>query len=389
MRTQSIAPAAQAPGFAGRATAPEERAMRAAAHLARRGIGGTHPNPRVGAVVLRGGETVAVGYHERAGQAHAEVRALEAAGSNASGATLVVTLEPCAHYGRTPPCVDAILSAGIRRVVVGMRDPNPIVNGRGLRLLREAGLDVVEGALEQHCRALNPAYLKFIASGLPWVLVKSMISLDGRMASEGGESRGLGSAAEQRLVHRLRAEHDAILVGIGTVLTDDPELTVRLARGRNPIRVVLDSRLRIPLTSRLVATAGGTPLIVATVTDDRVRASALEGAGAIVWRFEPGPDGLVPVEPVLRRLAREGALAVLVEGGAAVSSACLRAGLVDRVALGIAPVLLGGRRAPVWTQDLGRAGLADGIPVSGLRVRRVGPDLWLTGDLASPGEEHV
>ena len=363
--------------------------MRAAVRLARRGIGGTHPNPRVGAVVLHGSETVAAGYHERAGQAHAEVRALEAAGPKATGATLVATLEPCAHYGRTPPCVDAILAAGIRRVVVGMRDPNPIVDGRGLRLLREAGVEVVEGVLREDCRALNPAYLKFLATGLPWVLVKSMVSLDGRMASEGGESRGLGSVAEQRLVHRLRAEHDAILVGIGTVLADNPELTIRLARGRNPIRVVLDSRLRIPLTSQLVATAGRAPLILATVTDDRDREAALEGAGARVWRFEPGPDGLVPVEALLRRLAREGALAVLVEGGATVSSACLRAGLVDRVALGIAPVLLGGRRAPIWTQDLGRVRLADGIPVSGLRVRRVGPDLWLTGDLASPGEEHV
>ncbi len=363
--------------------------MRAALRLALRGVGGTHPNPRVGAVVLRGGEAIAAAYHACAGQAHAEVLALEAAGDRAEGSTLVVTLEPCAHFGRTPPCVDAILASGIRRVVVGMRDPNPIVDGRGLRLLREAGLDVVEGVLERDCRALNPAYLKFLATDLPWVLLKSMISLDGRTASESGESRGLGSASEQRLVHRLRAQHDAVVVGIGTVLADDPELTVRLARGRSPLRVVLDSRLRTPPTSRLVATAREAPLILATIDGDRERAAALEVAGARLWRFEPGRDGHVPIEALLRRLAHEGALAVLVEGGATVSSSILRAGLADRVALGIAPVLLGGRQAPVWTQDLGRDRLADGIPVSGLRVRRLGPDLWLTGDLASPGEDHV
>ncbi len=389
MRTQSVTEIGPIQGDAARATPPEERAMRAALRLARRGVGGTHPNPRVGAVVLRGPDRIASGHHERAGLAHAEVRALEAAGPRASGATLVVTLEPCAHYGRTPPCVDSILKAGIRRVVVGMRDPTPIVNGRGLRLLRAAGLEVVEGVLEEECRALNPAYLKFLATGLPWVLLKSMVSLDGRTASESGESRGLGSDAEQRLAHRLRAEHDAVLVGVGTVLADDPELTVRLARGRSPMRVVLDSELRTPLSSKLVSSARLTPLLVATVSTDRARAAALEDAGARVWRLEPGPDGRVPVEPLLRRLAHEGALALLVEGGATVSSAFLRAGLVDRVALGIAPVLLGGKRAPVWTQDLGRSRLAEGIQVSDLRVRRVGPDLWLEGDLASPGADHV
>ncbi len=363
--------------------------MRAALRLARRGIGGTHPNPRVGAVVLRGSEPVASGYHARAGQPHAEVLALGAAGERARGGTLVVTLEPCAHYGRTPPCVDAILAAGIRRVVAGMRDPNPVVNGRGLRVLREAGLEVVEGALALECRALNPAYLKFLATGLPRVLLKSMVSLDGRTAAEGGESRGLGGAAEQRLAHRLRAGHDAVIVGIGTVLADDPELTVRLARGRNPLRVVLDSRLRIPPASRLVATAGEAPLVVATVSEDAGRTGALTRAGARIWLFEPGPDGRVPPGALLRRLAGEGALEVLVEGGATAASSFLREGLVDRVALGIAPLLLGGLKAPVWTQDLGRTRLADGIPVFNLRARRVGSDLWLEGDLGSPGEDHV
>jgi diaminohydroxyphosphoribosylaminopyrimidine deaminase/5-amino-6-(5-phosphoribosylamino)uracil reductase len=363
------------------AAAVEVTAMRAALRLARRGIGTTHPNPRVGAVILRGGATVGEGHHARAGEAHAEVIALENAGPLARGATLVATLEPCAHVGRTPPCVDAILRAGIRRVVMGMRDPNPLVNGRGARLLREAGVEVVEGVLEAECRALNPAYLKHVATGLPWVMLKSMVSLDGRMSAESGESRGLGGDAEVRLAHRLRAAHDAVLVGIGTALADDPELTVRRARGRDPLRVLLDSSLRLPVASRLLVTARRAPLVVATVSRDAARIGALEAAGASVWSFDATPEGRVPLTPLLRRLAAGGVLAILAEGGAAVHSALLREGLADRVAVGVAPLLLGGRNGSTWTHDLGRERLADGIPLASLRVRRLGRDLWIEGDI--------
>jgi len=209
----------------------EERVMRAAIRLARRGIGTTHPNPRVGALILLNDEVVGRGFHARAGEPHAEARALEEAGGRARGGTLVSTLEPCAHQGRTPPCVDAILDSGIRRVVLGMRDPNPLVDGRGVSALRAAGVEVVEDVLSASCRDLNLPYLKFLATGLPWVTLKSMVSLDGRVASESGDSRGMGGAAEVKLCHRLRAGQDAVLVGIGTVLADDPELTVRLVRG--------------------------------------------------------------------------------------------------------------------------------------------------------------
>jgi diaminohydroxyphosphoribosylaminopyrimidine deaminase/5-amino-6-(5-phosphoribosylamino)uracil reductase len=370
-------------------SAAELRAMGRALKLARRGIGGTHPNPRVGAVLIRGQEEVGTGYHALAGSAHAEVRAIEGAGERARGATLVVTLEPCAHFGRTPPCVDAILAAGVRRVVIGMRDPNLLVNGRGVRLLSEAGVEVVEGVREAECRALNPAYLKHLATGLPWVLIKSMVSLDGRTASESGESRGLGGPAEQRRVHRLRAEHDAVLVGIGTALADDPELTVRAVRGRDPVRVVLDSSLRLPVSSRLLRTTDRAPLIVATTSADPDRAGGIEAAGGRVWRFDPDAGGRVPLKPLLLRLAEEGALSILVEGGATVHSAFLRAGLADRIALGIAPVLLGGKRAPVWTEDLGRFRLEEGIRVASLRVRRLGGDLWIEGDLEREGRAGV
>ena len=363
--------------------------MRRAILAARRGIGSTHPNPRVGAVVLRGRECVASGYHLRAGEAHAEVRALERAGEMALGATLVVTLEPCAHFGRTPPCVDAIVRSGVRRVVIGMRDPNPLVDGRGIERLRREGLDVDVGLLETECRALNPAYLKQLETGLPWVTLKAMLSLDGRMASESGESRGLGGEAEQRLVHRLRAESDAVLVGVGTVLADDPLLTVRLTRGRTPLRVVLDSTLRTPPGARILERADESPVVLATTSRAKSRVRELEARGASVWIFEPGADGRVPLAPLLRRLAGEGRFAVLVEGGAAVHTSFLREGLADRIAVGIAPMILGGTSASSLAGDLGRSRLSEAIALEGLRVRRLGRDLWIEGTVARNGESHV
>jgi diaminohydroxyphosphoribosylaminopyrimidine deaminase/5-amino-6-(5-phosphoribosylamino)uracil reductase len=381
MRITSIGKAEPARETARPVTGAEDRAMREALRLARRGIGTTHPNPRVGAVVLRSGEIVGRGYHARAGEAHAEVRALEEAGKQARGATLVSTLEPCAHQGRTPPCVEAILASGIRRVVLGMRDPNPLVNGRGIAALGRAGITIVEGVRGDECLELNPPYLKFLATGLPWVMLKSMVSLDGRVASDRGDSRGLGGEAQQRLCHGLRARHDAVLVGIGTVLSDDPELTVRLARGRSPVRVVLDSHLRIPAGSRLVASAGRVPLLVATISRDEESVEALKTRGVSVLRFTPDAHGRVPLPTLFRQLAADGLLSILVEGGPTVHSAILREGLADRVAIGISPRILGGSSAPTWTRDLGLGRLDEAIELDQLVTRRVGRDLWIEGSL--------
>ncbi|HEV8128670.1 MAG TPA: bifunctional diaminohydroxyphosphoribosylaminopyrimidine deaminase/5-amino-6-(5-phosphoribosylamino)uracil reductase RibD [Candidatus Eisenbacteria bacterium] len=372
-------------------SAAEDHAMSEAIRCAKRGRSSPHPNPRVGAVVVRGGEIVARGHHERAGAPHAETAALEAAGEAARGATLVVTLEPCCHVGRTPPCTDAILRAGIRRVVVGMIDPNPLVNGHGASRLRDAGVEVLVGAREEECQALNPAYLKWRATGLPHVTLKSMVSLDGRVATASGESRGLGGPEEQRLVHRLRAESDAVLIGVGTALRDDPLLTVRLASPANePWRVVLDSSLRTPLDSRLIRSARETPLVIATTQRTAARVAEYVSRGVTVWTFEEDSGGRVPLLPLLRRLAAEGTLEVLVEGGPTVHTSFLRAGLADQVAVGIAPILLGGATAPTWTGDLGRSALADGIEVGPLEMRRLGKDVWLTGKVAArDGEPHV
>jgi diaminohydroxyphosphoribosylaminopyrimidine deaminase/5-amino-6-(5-phosphoribosylamino)uracil reductase len=374
-------------------SAAEERAMSEAIRCAKKGRKSPHPNPRVGAVVLRRGEIVARGHHERAGAPHAETAALDAAGEAARGATLVVTLEPCCHVGRTPPCTDAILKSGIRRVVVGMIDPNPLVHGRGAARLREAGVEVAVGAREEECRALNPAYLKWRATGLPRVTLKSMVSLDGRVATASGESRGLGGPEEQRLVHRLRAESDAVLIGVGTALRDDPLLTVRLvsslAPKNEPWRVVLDSSLRTPLDSRLIQSAHEAPLVMATTQRAAARVPEYESLGVTVWTFEEDASGRVPLQPLLGRLAEEGKLELLVEGGPTVHTSFLRGGLADQVALGIAPILLGGT-AKTWTGDLGRSALADGIEVGPLELRRLGKDVWLTGPIpARHGGPHV
>jgi diaminohydroxyphosphoribosylaminopyrimidine deaminase/5-amino-6-(5-phosphoribosylamino)uracil reductase len=235
--------------------------------------------------------------------------------------------------------------------------------------------------LEAECRSLNPPYLKQLRTGLPWVTLKAMLSLDGRMASESGESRGLGGRAEQRLVHRLRAESDAVLVGVGTVLADDPLLTVRLVRGSTPLRVVLDSSLRTPVTSRLVRSASRNPVAIATRSRDAAAIRALEAAGVLVWTFEPTAEGRVPLPAVLHRLAADGRFAILVEGGPTVHTSFLRESLVDRVAIGVAPIILGGVGAPLLAGDLGRPSLASGIPIDRLEVRRLGEDLWIEGDI--------
>jgi diaminohydroxyphosphoribosylaminopyrimidine deaminase/5-amino-6-(5-phosphoribosylamino)uracil reductase len=384
--TAPVAAARHKPGHD--ASGAERAAMRRALRLARKGIGGTHPNPRVGAVVLADGRVAGEGWHARAGDAHAEVRALDEAGAAAARATLVVTLEPCAHHGKTPPCVDAILAAGVGRVVIGMVDPNPIVNGRGIAALRGAGVDVAVGVLDDECADLNAPYVKALATGLPRVTLKAMLSLDGRMASDLGDSRGLGGAEEERLCHRLRGEHDAVLIGSGTLRADDPRLTVRLVRGKTPWRVVLDSRLSIADDAAILGTVAKAPLVVATVSRDDRRAAALEARGARVWRFEPDAAGRVPLRPLLARLVEEGRFALLVEGGSAVHTSFLREGLADRVAIGIAPLLLGGREPRAWTGDLGRPGLGDAIAVDALRARRVGRDVWLEGEVrrAESGE---
>ncbi|MFN7940417.1 MAG: bifunctional diaminohydroxyphosphoribosylaminopyrimidine deaminase/5-amino-6-(5-phosphoribosylamino)uracil reductase RibD [Thermoanaerobaculia bacterium] len=348
--------------------------MRRALALARRGRYTVAPNPRVGAVIERDGVVVGEGWHERPGGPHAEIAALAAAGDRARGATMYVTLEPCTHHGRTPPCVDALLAAEIARLVACHRDPDPRVAGSGFERLRAAGVEVAVGELAREARLLNLPFLVSRVLGRPAVTLKWAMSLDGRIATAGGESRWLSSPPARRWALALREEHDAILVGSGTVLADDPRLDRRLARAPGPIlRVILDRRLRTPATAGLFAVPG--PVLVYTESASSGRRAGLESVGAEVV-------GLPQVAPevVVADLARRGVQSLLVEGGGIVAGAFADAGLVDRVAVAGCALLVGGARAPGPLAGVGAADLQSALRIAELRVRKCGTDVVLEGE---------
>jgi diaminohydroxyphosphoribosylaminopyrimidine deaminase/5-amino-6-(5-phosphoribosylamino)uracil reductase len=362
----------------------ERAALARARELALRGRGRVSPNPLVGAVVLRGGEVVAEGWHEGPGHPHAEAAALAAAGEGARGATVVCNLEPCSHQGRTPPCTDALVAAGVARVVIGAADPLERGRAEGREVLRAAGIDVAlaNGADAEACAELNAAFLTWAATGLPHLTLKLATSLDGKIATAGGESRWISGSQARALVHRWRADHDAVGVGLGTAIADDPQLTAREVEGpvRQPARVVFDSAARLPLRSALVHGAPEHRLIVLAAADaPRERVAALEAAGAEVARLEGGPARRV--EAGLWALGRRGIQSLLVEGGAELAGALVAAGAVDRLAWFLAPMVIGGREAASAIGGAGAASLALAPRLAGTRVEKVGDDLLVTGRL--------
>lgn len=358
--------------------------MRRALRLAARGRGRTSPNPLVGAVVVSRGRVVGEGFHRRAGGPHAEVIALRAAGPRARGATLYVTLEPCSHTSkRTPPCVPAILAAGIRRVVAAMRDPNPMVNGDGLRRLARAGLRVTVGCLAQEAERLNDGYVHRMRRGLPLVILKMAMTLDGKTATAAGESRWITGPEARRDAHRLRAEVDAVMVGVNTVLADDPQLTARPGRPvpRQPLRVIMDSTLRIPITARVISPRlrHGT-LIATTRGAPRARLVRLRRQGVSVLLL-PAEKGRVSLRACLRHLALMGINRVLIEGGSELAASALRAGVVNRLRLYIAPRLLGGNDAKGVIGGTCPPRLSQALSLSRLSVKKAGVDLMIDGTL--------
>ena len=346
--------------------------MRRALQLARKGRGQVSPNPLVGAVICRAGEIIAEGYHRRFGADHAEIDAIKRAKGSVRNATLYVTLEPCCHWGKTPPCVDAVIEQGIKRLVIGTLDPNLLMNGKGAQILRDHGIEVVVGVLEQEAQRLNEAYFYYTRTGLPFITVKYAQSLDGRIATASGASRWISAEESQRFVHQLRAEHDAIMVGIGTILVDDPELTVRLVKGKNPVRICLDSQLRIPVNARVFQGEGRT-LIVTTEGGSRERIEALQGKGGEVLVAQRGLDEQVDLRSVMKTLAELGIASILVEGGKGVITSLLQGGLVNRMVVITAPLIIG--KGIEGIGDLGITELKQAIRPSSWEIKQLGEDV--------------
>ena len=357
----------------------DEDFMRVALNLARNAIGRTSPNPLVGAVIVREGRIVGAGWHRKAGTPHAEIHALNMAGDLAKGATLYVTLEPCSHYGRTGPCAEAVVKAGIKRVVIGMGDPNPKVAGKGIAILKRAGIEVRCGVLEDEARALNEVFLKWIATQKPFVVLKTAMSLDGKIATHTGKSQWITGEAARRRVHEYRDTYDGIMVGIGTVLADNPSLTARLpdGQGKNPVRIVVDSKARTPLDAKLVTDGAALTIIAVTAKAPQERVQALKDKGVAIMVAGDGEQ--VDMDLLMRKLGEMEICSVFVEGGGQVNFSLLKAGLVDKVHAFIAPKLIGGREALTPVEGEGFAELTEAVELERTTVETIGQDILLTG----------
>ncbi len=356
----------------------DRKYMLRAMELAGRGRGKVNPNPLVGAVIVKDGEVIGEGWHEYYGGWHAERNAFRNCTGETSGATLYVTLEPCCHYGKTPPCTEIIMERGIGRVVVGLPDPNPLVAGKGMKLLREAGMEVVCGVEEEALREQNRVFLKYITSRRPWVALKTAMTLDGKIATRTNDSKWVTGAAAREYVQHLREEYMGIMAGIGTVLADDPLLNCRLGGDvRQPVRIVVDSALRIPEDSRLVGTAGMYRTLVAcTAAGDEGKRERLGKAGVEVLVCKE-KEGRVDLEDLMDLLGERGIDGVLAEGGGELNYSLIRHGLADEVYAFIAPKLAGGREAKTPVEGVGVERMEEAVELGGFRVERVGRDVLL------------
>ncbi len=368
---------------------PEEKYMRRAIELAKKGSGHVNPNPLVGAVIVRDGEIIGEGYHECYGQLHAERNAIANAkkrGDSLEGSTIYVTLEPCCHYGKTPPCTEAIIEEKIAKVVVGSDDPNPLVSGKGFQMLREKGIEVIPHFLKEECDAMNHVFFHYIRTGTPYVAMKYAMTMDGKIACYTGDSKWVTGEESRAHVQTLRNHYKGIMAGIGTVLADDPMLNCRIEGGRDPIRIIADSHLRIPMDSQLVRTAGQQPLIVACLPDaDEEKAAQLQEKGVEVLRI-PGvttaditeeQKEVISLPVLMKELGARKIDGILLEGGGQLNESALQAGIVDRIYCYIAPKIFGGAQAktPVEGQGLTRA--ADAWQFKRIGMQEFGQDILL------------
>jgi len=357
--------------------------MQRALELARKGEGRTCPNPAVGAVLVRGDRIVGEGFHPRAGEPHAEIFALRDAGELARGADLYVTLEPCSHFGRTGPCAQAIVDAGVSRVFVGTADPNPKVCGQGIARMVAAGIEVHEGILEKECRRLIAPFAKHVTTGRPFVILKSAMTLDGKTATRSGDSRWISNEASREDVHRLRDRVDAIMVGVGTVLRDDPRLTTRLPEGgRDPVRIVVDTHLRIPEEARILEVDSAAPTLVATGEQaSEAKIARLKDRGAEILLL-PLAGESVDLKVLMERLGARGLQSILLEGGSRLNAGALAAGIIDRIMVYVAPRIVGGDDGRGIFSGPGIEKMAGARGLTDVRVRRFGDDILVEGEVA-------
>ncbi len=352
----------------------DKQYMEMALKLARKGEGWVSPNPMVGAVIVKNGKILGKGYHQRFGQDHAEINAMADSLESVEGATLYVTLEPCSHYGKTPPCADSIIEKKLSRVVVGSLDPNPLVSGNGIGKLRDHGIETKVGVLEQDCEKLNEKFFKFMETGMPFVTIKYAQTIDGRIASSTGHSRWISSEPSRRFAHRLRAQHDAVLVGIGTIIADDPDLRVRMVRGKNPLRVVIDPALQMPQNANVLDNQDSSQTIICTGTlPESKEPQAIKDRGIETVAVERKGDGYLDLRSLLLELAKRQISSILVEGGAGVITSFLSADLFDRIIAITAPKIVGKGIEAVG--DLGIRLMNDSIALRFERVFKKGDDI--------------
>jgi diaminohydroxyphosphoribosylaminopyrimidine deaminase / 5-amino-6-(5-phosphoribosylamino)uracil reductase len=356
----------------------DEDYMREALELARRGLGRTAPNPAVGCLIVKNGKIIGRGFHEKAGCMHAEIAAIEDAkehGENISGATMYVTLEPCAHRGRTPPCADRIVEEGLGRVVVAREDPNPKVSGKGLAMLCRAGIETNLGILESESQKMNEMYDKYISTGEPFVIAKAALSADGKMSAADGSSKWITGEEARRAVHELRSQVDAVMVGVGTVIADDPELTARLPGANNPIRIIIDPKLRTPSTARILSEDADT-IIITTDQAPLGKANAMKARGIDV-RMSHSKNGRISLKKLIRELGGEEITSIMIEGGGDLLGSAFDEGIVDKVMLFIAPTVIGGAGASI--KGRGVSTIKDALRLERVEMKQLGEDFLLIG----------
>ena len=342
-------------------------------------MGRVSPNPLVGSIIVKNGKIIGEGYHKCFGKEHAEIVALWKAGKNSHGATLFVNLEPCCHYGKTPPCTDAIIKAGIKRVVIGMADPNPLVNQQGIKILRENGIEVKAGVEKEACEQLNRVFIKYIKAGLPFVTLKIAQTIDGRIATSTGHARWITSEAARKEGHRLRSQNDVIIVGIGTVLADDPQLNVRLVKGASPVRIILDSSLKIPLKSQLLSNEIALQTIVATTSKNLEKIENIKKTGAQVWQFGKDKNGRISLPELLEKIGRAQKSSVMIEGGAKIFTSFIKENLADRIVFFIAPKILGSGKEAIG--DLRIVSVEDCVQLKDMKLKKIGQDFMVDANI--------